>query len=177
MDMISRSRLGRIHFLEPKTARVTLVPEQMIAIVGFALMARLVIAQLLWEGMLHRHGVASVALVGALVLVLALTTMIRLTRWQPWVQAAAGAGTCFVTLFLLNDTPDWIALVGASAIVMLSMWQIDAIESAENHARHRGWRQPAVRFQRGLRLVHSSDWPRSPDSTASIPVVRRLSGK
>lgn len=30
----------RIHFLEPKTERVTLLPEQIIAIIGFALMAR-----------------------------------------------------------------------------------------------------------------------------------------
>jgi hypothetical protein len=155
----------RIHFLEPKTERVTLLPEQVIAIVAFALMARPMFAQSLWEPVSHRDEVTRcLALVGALVLVIALTTMIRLSRWQPWVQAAAGLGVGFLPLFFLSDSPDWAALVAGSAIVTLAMWQIGAIASADDHAAHRGWRQPAARFQRGLRLVHSSDWPRSSEN-------------
>jgi hypothetical protein len=175
--MKTRSRSERIYFLEPKAARVTLVPQQVIAIIGVALIARPVFAQPPWERMSDRDEVMCVALVGALVLVLALTTMIRLRRWQPWVQAAAGVSTCIVALFLLRDTPDGTALVAGSAIVTLAMRQIDAIESAEDHGRHRGWRQPAARFRRGLRLVHSSDWPRSSDNDESILRERRSSGE
>jgi hypothetical protein len=88
--------------------------------------------------------------------VIALSTMLRLTGWQPWAQAAAGCGLCFTPLFFLSsDAPDWTALAAGAALVTLAMIEIGAIESARDRDQHRGWRRSAPRPGRGLRLVYS----------------------
>jgi hypothetical protein len=142
---------ARVEVLIPKTGRVTLVPEHALALIGCALMVRPVFEHA------HRGGEAiwSGAL-GALVVVVALSTMLRLTGWQPWAQAAAGCGLCFIPLFFLSsDAPDWTTLAAGVALMTLAVIEIGAIESARDHEQHRGWRRSTPRPGRGLRLVYS----------------------
>ena len=168
--MKTRDGSERIQVLNPKSERVTLVPEQMIAVIGCALMARPLFEHWLFEQVYHGGEVIWCgALVGALVVAIAFTTMDRLTGWQPWAQAAVGYGLCFASLVLSSDTPDWITLAAGPAIMALAVFEIDAIESRDDHARHRGWRQPATRPGRGLRLVHSSALPRCSENGGSTP--------
>jgi hypothetical protein len=105
---------------------------------------------------------------GAVIAVIAFTTVVRLGRWQPWAQAAVGGGLYIAALFFA----DWITCVIGPVTVALAMLEIDAIESEDDHARHRGWRQPATRPGRGLRLVYSA--PRSRGAQNAGPEGQNL---
>jgi hypothetical protein len=143
---------GRVEALVPKTEHVTLVPEHVLALIGCALMARPLVEHA------HRSGeVIWSGAIGALITVIALTTMLRLTRWQAWGQAAAGCGLCVAPLLPSIANPDWTLIAIGAAIAVLAVIEIDAVEIADGHARHRGWRRPATRPGRGLRLVYSRD--------------------
>jgi hypothetical protein len=79
-------------------------------------------------------------------------------RWRPWAQTVVGGGLYIYALF----HPDCIMLIMfaiAPLIVTVAMLEIDAIEAEDDHVRHRGWRQPATRPGRGLRLVYSAPRP------------------
>jgi hypothetical protein len=143
-------RSGRVEALVPKTEHVTLVPEHGLALIGCALMARPLLEHA------HRNGEAIWSgAIGALIAVIALTTMLRLTRWQAWAQAAAGCGLCVAPLLPSIANPDWTLLAIGAAIAVLAVLEIDAVETADSYARHRGWRRPATRPGPGLRLVYS----------------------
>lgn len=142
----------RIILFKAKSERASVVPEHAIAVVGCALVARP-----LFDHMGSRNDmIMGGVLVGALVILVALTTTVRLGYWQPCTQAAAGCGLYFAALVFSRDDVDWTVLAAAAAITLLAIFEINAIDSAGEHARHRGWRQPAPRPGRGLRLVHSS---------------------
>jgi hypothetical protein len=153
---------GRVQALKPKAGRVTLVPELWITVMGGALMARSVFDQedggdeVMWS-----------AALGAVMVVIALTTFVRLRRWQPWAQAAVGGGLYIAALFFSGDDIDWITCAIGPVIVTLAMLELDAIESEDDHVRHRGWRQPATRPGRGLRLVYSAPRPRGAENADS----------
>jgi hypothetical protein len=152
----------RVQALEPKAGRVTLVPELWIAVIGGALMARPVFEQgdgndeVMWSGAL-----------GAVIVVIALTTLVRLRRWQPWAQAAVGGGLYIAALFFSGDDIDWLTCTIGPVIVTLAMLEADAIETEDVHARHRGWRRLATRPGRGLRLVYSAPRPRGAENADS----------
>jgi hypothetical protein len=141
---------ARVEALIPKTGRVTLVPEHALALIGCALMARLVFehahrgGDVIWSGAL-----------GALVAVIALSTMLRLASWQPWAQAALGSGLFVTPLMPSIANPDWTLLAVGTAIAVLALLEIDAVEMADSYVKHRGWRRPAIQPGRGLRLVYS----------------------
>jgi hypothetical protein len=141
---------GRVEALIPKTGRVTLVPEHVLALIGCALIARLALehahrsGEVIWSGAL-----------GALVAVIALTTMLRLTRWQPWAQTAVGCGLFVTPLMPSIASPDWTLLAVGIAIAVLALLEIDAVEMADGYVKHRGWRRPTIQPERGLRLVYS----------------------
>jgi len=145
---------GRVEALVPNTERVTLVPEHGLALIGGALLARPLLehahrsGELIWSGA-----------IGALITVIALTTMLRLTRWQAWAQAAAGCGLCVAPFMPAIANPDWLLVAIGAAVAVLALVEIDAVETADGYARHRGWRRPATRPGRGLRLVYSRDLP------------------
>jgi membrane protein YdbS with pleckstrin-like domain len=141
---------ARVAVLRPKTGRVTLVPEHALALIGCAVVARSVV-----EHAQRGGGAVWSGALGALVAVIALSTLLRLTRWQPWAQAVAGCGLFIAPLMPAIASPDWISLGAGTAVAVLAVIEIDAVEMADRYARHRGWRRPAPRSGRGLRLVYS----------------------
>jgi hypothetical protein len=149
----------RVQAFEPKAGGATVVPEQWIAIIGGALMARPA-----FESGDGGEEVMVTGALGAVIVVIALTTLVRLRRWQPWTQAAMGGGLWIAACFSSSDAPDWILFAIGPVIVMLAVLEIDAVVSEEDHARHRGWRQPATRPGGGLRLVYSAPQPRRSDN-------------
>ena len=155
--MTANDRSSRVHVLRATGASVSLSSEHLIAIIGCVLMARSVLASL-------HHGdeiTWGVGLTGALVVILALTTIARPASWQFWAQVALGFGLYLVALFLTFDfdRPDWITVVAGFAIIILAGTEIDALGAARERDRHLGWRRPSPGSGRALRLVYSSDVP------------------
>jgi hypothetical protein len=162
--MQPHNRSDRVQVLPARTEGISHVPEHLIAVIGCALIARPLFERMHYGDEVIWCG----ALAGALMVVISLTTAVRLTLWQPWLQAAAGYGLWFTPLFLSSGTPDWTTLAAGVVLVTLATVEIAAIESARDHDRRRGWRWPTSRTASHLRLVYSPTQRRSSENSRSL---------
>lgn len=146
---------GSIVVLGQKSDGIALASECSLALIGISLVLR---------PLFERFGrcdqvIVSGSVIGAVVLVMALTARLQPKPWHDWVQVVAGYTLTIGTIVLTSVTLHWSMLVVGPVIVTLAVIKIAAFDSAEERRTHRGWRAPARGVNRGLRLVHSVEFP------------------
>jgi hypothetical protein len=137
--MKAGDRSRRVHVLRTTGASVNLIPEHLMVIIGCFVAARSLLdarhhgAELIW----------CVGLAGALVVILAITTIARPMPWPCWAQVTLGFGLCFGPFFLTFDAPDFVTVAVGFAISSLAATELDAIDAARTRPASRLAKAPA----------------------------------